>query len=153
MSTNAQESELQNGATIAEPETHPDPNLHDSETAIQPPEPAVDVSDDSTHPRESSETAIQPPASAPHNDSKLPTGESIQSQSNHPTPVVTDADPKLDRTIQSSNTPELRKDEGSRTFTMRELLDELKNGEPNEDSEAERPDGGTPYRSVFCIQI
>lgn len=37
------------------------------------------------------------------------------------------------------------KDEGSRTFTMRELLDELKNGD---DSEPHNPDAATPRRYV-----
>ncbi|RZB45149.1 Protein HLB1 isoform B [Glycine soja] len=61
-------------------------------------------------------------------------------------PAVNDADLR-ETTIHSnetyanpSPTPQLRKDEGSRTFTMRELLNGLKN-----DSEPEREDGNSPY--------
>ncbi|KAL3331587.1 hypothetical protein AABB24_035096 [Solanum stoloniferum] len=62
-----------------------------------------------------------------------------------------DSDPKADEpkgdTVESnetgSNSKQLKKDEGSRTFTMRELLDELKNGDANEDSEAERRESDT----------
>lgn len=64
-----------------------------------------------------------------------------------------DSDPKVDEpkgdTVESnetgSNSKQLKKDEGSRTFTMRELLDELKNGDVNEDSEAERRESDTPH--------
>lgn len=43
-----------------------------------------------------------------------------------------------------SPTPQLRKDEGSRTFTMRELLNGLKN-----DSEPEKEDANSPYRLML----
>lgn len=66
---------------------------------------------------------------------------------------TSDSDPKVDEpkddTVESneteSNSKQLKKDEGSRTFTMRELLDELKSGDANEDSEAERREGDTPH--------
>ncbi|CAN4127134.1 unnamed protein product [Withania somnifera] len=66
---------------------------------------------------------------------------------------TSDTDPKVDElkddSVESntteSNSKQLKKDEGSRTFTMRELLDELKNGDANEDSEAERREGDTPH--------
>lgn len=66
---------------------------------------------------------------------------------------TSDSDPKVDEpkddSVESnateSNSKQLKKDEGSRTFTMRELLDELKNGDANEDSEAERREGDTPH--------
>ncbi|MCD7456915.1 Protein hlb1 [Datura stramonium] len=63
---------------------------------------------------------------------------------------TSDSNPKpKDDTVESneteSNSKQLKKDEGSRTFTMRELLDELKNGDANEDSEAERREGDTPH--------
>lgn len=45
-----------------------------------------------------------------------------------------------------SGQPELKKDEGNRTFTMRELLSELKNEGP--EAEGERPDGSSPHRLV-----
>lgn len=73
--------------------------------------------------------------------------------------VVTDADLKsaqaLDASIHSNDAdntpsgeptsqPQLRKDEGSRTFTMRELLNGLKN-----DSEPDKEDANSPYRFPF----
>ncbi|KAK9275578.1 hypothetical protein L1049_022845 [Liquidambar formosana] len=86
------------------------------------------------------------------------------------TETVTDADPQLDESketaIQSNDAvnsppspvehiagPELRKDQGSRTFTMRELLSELKDDETSEGeyrhttngSEGERRDTSSPY--------
>lgn len=70
---------------------------------------------------------------------------------------VSGSDPKVDEpkddivesNATESNSKQLKKDEeGSRTFTMRELLDELKNGDANEDSEAQRREGDTPHR--FC---
>lgn len=53
--------------------------------------------------------------------------------------VNSDADLK-ETAINSSPHPQLKKDEGSRTFTMRELLHGLKN-----DSEPEREDVSSPY--------
>lgn len=68
---------------------------------------------------------------------------------------VRDLDPKTDESEQGRVESEdaqanskLNKDEGNRTFTMRELLNELKNTGANEDSEADNRDAGTPYRSV-----
>ncbi|KAK7391846.1 hypothetical protein VNO78_20269 [Psophocarpus tetragonolobus] len=61
-------------------------------------------------------------------------------------PAVNDADLKEtkvhsnDTRTNPSPNPQLRKDEGSRTFTMRELLNGLKN-----DSEPEREDANSPY--------
>jgi len=68
-------------------------------------------------------------------------------------PAVNDADLR-ETTVRSnevnanpSPTPQLRKDEGSRTFTMRELLNGLKN-----DSEPEKEDTNSPYRLLlFCL--
>ncbi|KAJ4711809.1 Tetratricopeptide repeat (TPR)-like superfamily protein [Melia azedarach] len=67
-----------------------------------------------------------------------------------------DADPKVEETkdtsIQPPSTgqtanPELRKDEGSRTFTMRELLSELKSEEA-EDSTNDVSQGNTPHQQM-----
>lgn len=71
-------------------------------------------------------------------------------------PVVTGADPNTkeedkESSIQSSDAakpsstdqnarPQLRKDEGNRTFTMRELLTEFKSDED---------ESGSPYRYIF----
>ena len=69
-----------------------------------------------------------------------------------PEPVVIDgADPKADETtsIQSSSEgaarPELKKDEGSRTFTMRELLNGLKNDQANDAAN----ESSSPYSHRF----
>ncbi|KAK3030663.1 hypothetical protein RJ639_035867 [Escallonia herrerae] len=130
MSANGEQSELQNGTVNPEPDTDRDPNLHEPEdTAVQltapppTPEPA-DADGSKLH-----ELAVDEPIQS--NDAKY-------------------ADPKLDeaddRTIQSSGEkPELQKDEGSRTFTMRELLNELKNGDSHDD------DVGTPYRFHLIV--
>lgn len=71
--------------------------------------------------------------------------------------IASDADPKTEEDKESSIQlndasksastgqvvqPELRKDEGNRTFTMRELLSELKSDED---------DAGSPYRYFFLF--
>ncbi|XP_075081505.1 protein HLB1 [Nicotiana tabacum] len=67
-------------------------------------------------------------------------------QSNEMSASNAKVDELKDDTVESeSNSKQLKKDEGSRTFTMRELLDELKNGDANDDSEAERREGDTPH--------
>ncbi|XP_009762641.1 protein HLB1 [Nicotiana sylvestris] len=67
-------------------------------------------------------------------------------QSNEMSDSNAKVDELKDDTVESeSNSKQLKKDEGSRTFTMRELLDELKNGDANDDSEAERREGDTPH--------
>lgn len=69
-------------------------------------------------------------------------------------PPVNDADLKEtainsnDADNNASPQPQLRKDEGSRTFTMRELLHGLKN-----DSEPEKEDASSPYRFTLSLSI
>ena len=79
-----------------------------------------------------------------------------------PLQVVTNvSDPKFDESKGTSipsngienSQPTLRKDEGSRTFTMRELLNGLKGEDGNDsvnESEGEKPDG---YRFVVYLRI
>ncbi|XP_071737446.1 protein HLB1-like [Rutidosis leptorrhynchoides] len=55
---------------------------------------------------------------------------------------VSDKDP----IVESTDNPELQKDEGNRTFTMRELLNELKNGDDSE-SIASATTAATPVYS------
>ncbi|XVF10320.1 hypothetical protein REPUB_Repub07fG0172500 [Reevesia pubescens] len=116
MSETTQESELQNGF-----QPQPEPERPESESKMESqPEP---------------ETQPEP---EPEPETK-------------PEPVVIDADPKLEEdtesSIQSNETTkpasteqiarqELRKDEGNRTFTMTEMLSELKSDED---------DASTPY--------
>ncbi|KAA8525720.1 hypothetical protein F0562_007575 [Nyssa sinensis] len=137
MSANAEDSELQNGL---------------GETQ--------QVTDDADHgPNESKEDSIQSNGvPATDADSKLDEPKDRSTDWNDV--QVTEADPVLDQpkdqaiqSIDAENTysaeqvkqPELPKDQGSRTFTMRELLNELKNGEANEDSEAEGQETNSPY--------
>lgn len=51
-------------------------------------------------------------------------------------------------TNDTESNSKLNKDEGNRTFTMRELLNELKNGGVNEDAESDNREAGIPNRSV-----
>lgn len=80
--------------------------------------------------------------------------------------VVTDVtDPRFEEHKETSvpsngNTensqPALRKDEGSRTFTMRELLNGLKGEDGNDilnESEGERPEGNSGYRFGILLGI
>ena len=48
--------------------------------------------------------------------------------------------------------PELRKDKGSRTFTMRELLNEFKNSEANEDKKEATSQYSLVLESCFWSQ-
>ena len=91
----------------------------------------------------------------PEPESKIESQPEQQSEPEEelkPELVVTDADPKPEKDKESSiqlkeaakpastdqiARPELRKDEGNRTFTMTELLSELKSDED---------DAGSPYR-------
>ncbi|KAI3828755.1 hypothetical protein L1987_02865 [Smallanthus sonchifolius] len=108
MSTKDEKPELQNGDA--------DSDLHEPEgTAIQ-----------STDNIEADSSNIKQP---------------IQSNGNDTAPE--DVDPKSEeevsgkgRPIESKENVQLQKDEGSRTFTMRELLNELKNEDGDEVSEA-----------------
>lgn len=120
MSTIPDEPELQNGVepepkSKSESESEPQPEPKPSEPLPQP------------------ESEPEPEAPEPKPEPE-------------PEPAVTDADPKLNdptpNPIQSNGSdnaakdaqishPELRKDEGSRTFTMRELLHGLKTDEPD----------------------
>ncbi|CAK9169317.1 unnamed protein product [Ilex paraguariensis] len=149
MSTsNTEQSELQNGTSGPQaPASDSDPNPTESkDISIQSnDEPPADS--EASKPDESKDGSTQLTQVQPTNEEELNPGDKpIQSDV---APVVdVDSDPKIDEP-ESNNARELRKDEGSRTFTMRELLNELKNGDGNEDSEADRRDPGTPYRSVF----
>ena len=127
MSATAEEPELQNG--------------HESEPI---PKPEIEPEPSELEPKPVAQTE---PEAEP---------ESVPEQ-----PEATDADPKPEEPKQSSiqsneatgnasvkaPTGELRKDEGSRTFTMRELLSGLKADEADESA----PDATSPYRSVCLI--
>lgn len=138
MSTTAEEPELQNGH---EPEPIPKPEIEPESE----PEPS----------------ALEPkPLAQPEPEAEPAEPESVPEPKPEP-PEAPDADPKPEEPKQSSiqsneavgnasakaPTGELRKDEGSRTFTMRELLSGLKADEVDESG----PDATSPYRSVCLI--
>ncbi|XP_023742380.1 protein HLB1 [Lactuca sativa] len=127
MSTNDQSSELQNGD--ANPQ--PDSELHLPE-----------------------DTAIHSTNNDEGDSSKL--NQPIQSGDNDIAPEGVDPKPQggaeeesdKERTIESKDNAELPKEEGSRTFTMRELLNELKNGdEASEVSEVVATPAAAPRHS------
>ncbi|PSS11244.1 UDP-N-acetylglucosamine--peptide N-acetylglucosaminyltransferase [Actinidia chinensis var. chinensis] len=146
MSANAADSESQNEATEPQPVAD-DADLKPEESIDNAIQSEVEpVTDADTKINEPSDRSIQSdvvPAIVADSEIVGPIDRSIQSNSI----PMTDADPELaeshaqsprsngiDKTEEVQR-PELRKDEGSRTFTMRELLNELKNGETNEDKE------------------
>lgn len=55
---------------------------------------------------------------------------------------------KVENNDAESNS-KLNNGEGNRTFTMRELLNELKNGGANEDAESDNREAGIPQRYVY----
>lgn len=144
MSANTADSESQNGTAQPQPVTDD-----------------VDLAPDTL-----TETTIESidAVQATDIDPKLdePTDPSIQSDDVPATTADSNLDPPIESKEQlvgsngtenttssveeeSSKGPELRKDEGSRTFTMRELLNELKNGEANDDSEVEKQETSSSY--------
>lgn len=123
-----------------------------STTAEQPPPSQNQNGDPTTNPETEpeSQTVLEPevqPEPVPE-----PEAEAEPEFQFRPEPVVIDgADPKVDETtsIQSSSEgtarPELKKDEGSRTFTMRELLNGLKNDQGNDAAN----ESSSPYSHRF----
>lgn len=127
-----------------------------STTAEQPPPSQNENGDPPTNPETEpeSQTVLEPevqPEPVPE-----PEAEPEFQFQFRPEPVVIDgADPKVDETtsIQSSSEgtarPELKKDEGSRTFTMRELLNGLKNDQGNDAAN----ESSSPYSPRFTSHI
>ncbi|MFS7923620.1 putative tetratricopeptide-like helical domain superfamily [Helianthus anomalus] len=120
MSTDDQRSELQNGDANPEPDSDLNTPEH---TTIQ----STDNAEDNSSP--------------------------IQSSDNDKSPQVVDPEPATQvsdtqNPIESKDNEQLQKDEGSRTFTMRELLNELKNGDGDQESQVSAgTDAVTPRRS------
>ncbi|XP_016476714.1 protein HLB1 [Nicotiana tabacum] len=164
MSSTADQPELQKEAEA--PATVTDPG----DTAIRPEEspstgavdPKLDISEEIANESGEVQSSV---AEASKSDEKLaksneasdsdPNVSDVQLNNAEASKLVesnemSDSNAKVDElkddTVESeSNSKQLKKDEGSRTFTMRELLDELKNGDANDDSEAERREGDTPH--------
>ncbi|CAJ2628337.1 protein HLB1 [Trifolium pratense] len=144
---------------MSEPESHnepqPSPPEQESQNGLQPsPEPESQNGPPPAPEPESETETKHEPDSQP--ESEPVATEQVESQAqtelepesgSRPDPEVND-DVDLKETAIHSNDadnnssphPHLKKDEGSRTFTMRELLHGLKN-----DSEHEREDVSSPY--------
>ncbi|BFG32072.1 hypothetical protein CerSpe_183460 [Prunus speciosa] len=140
MSTAPEEPQSQNGL---EPDltTNPKPES-ESEPVAQPeavPEPVPEP-----------EAKLEPVPEPKAKPEPVPEPEAKPELQPEPEAVVTDgADPKVEEVVeaaiqsnnQASAHPELKKDEGSRTFTMRELLGGLKNDQSNDVAN----DSSSPY--------
>lgn len=95
---------------------------------------------------------VEENASLPNQDKSAETEITISDESSSQLGEVPDLDPravesgaaKVETNDAESNS-KLNKDEGNRTFTMRELLNELKNGGANEDAESDNRESGIPY--------
>ncbi|KAA8533917.1 hypothetical protein F0562_031434 [Nyssa sinensis] len=124
--------------------------VEDSELQNEPPaEPQQVADEDANHAsNESKDDAIQ--------SNGVPATDADSKLDDRPTEwsdvQLTDADPGLDepkdRTVQNSDaekTSSVEKDEGSRTVTMGELLNELKNGDRNDNFEADGRETTSPY--------
>ncbi|KAF2298053.1 hypothetical protein GH714_008101 [Hevea brasiliensis] len=113
-----EEPQLQNGAEI-EPERTPEPNPAREPATTSEPEPnlASQPEPDSTA---LAITDVYPNAQEP-TDASIQSNEADKPQSN-----------------DQNARPELRKDEGSRTFTMRELLSESRSAEGDDASSSQR---------------
>ncbi|MFS7923606.1 hypothetical protein Hanom_Chr03g00262661 [Helianthus anomalus] len=121
MSTDDQRPELQNGDANPEPDSDLNTPEH---TTIQ----STDNVEDNSSP--------------------------IQSSDNDKSPQVVDPEPATQvsdtqNPIESKDNEQLQKDEGNRTFTMRELLNELKNGDGDQESQVSAgTDAVTPRRRL-----
>ncbi|XP_031095457.1 protein HLB1 [Ipomoea triloba] len=155
MSSTAQQLESQNGSPESAPAESPAPPLTADSKPAAPSSTEPDPDDATIQPTEPPPVGEEDPEPPEMKDNEIHSGEDepanmepseslIQSDepANHSDPKPDDPE---DRTVQSNvvdGNPKFRKgDEGNRTFTMRELLNELKNG--GEDSEAR--DAGTPH--------
>ncbi|XP_040985658.1 protein HLB1-like isoform X2 [Juglans microcarpa x Juglans regia] len=120
MSATAEESELQNGVETEPSEPEPKP--------VAQPEPETEPAESESVP----EPQLEPPVATdkdPDPDPEELKESSIQSNESD------------NKAANASTERQLRKDEGSRTFTMRELLSGLKGDEPEETG----PDATSPY--------
>lgn len=146
MSTAPEEPQSQNGLE-PDPTTNPKPES-ESEPVAQPeaiPEPVPEP-----------EAKLEPVPEPKAKPEPVPEPEAKPELQPEPEAVVTDgADPNVEEVVeaaiqsnnQASAHPELKKDEGSRTFTMRELLGGLKNDQSNDVAN----DSSSPYSYRFAF--
>lgn len=134
---------------MTEPESQ---NGHEPQPEPKPETEPVSTEQTQTQLDPTSEPASEPEPNPQPESEPVPT-EQTQAQLEPKSESESESDPKVndvdlrETTIHSNDahanpspTPQLRKDEGSRTFTMRELLHGLKN-----DSEPDREDANSPY--------
>ncbi|XAR70119.1 Protein O-GlcNAc transferase [Bertholletia excelsa] len=157
MSANSADSDTQNGTT--------EPPLVTGDADLQPEESKDKEVELNDAPAADSESKMdQPSDRSIESDDNVPATvvdsepgeESLQSNDEPATVVDPGLDRSKDQSVQSNGAervssaeeakrPELKKDEGSRTFTMRELLNELKTGEANDDFEVENQEATSPH--------
>ena len=130
--TTPEEPELQNGVV-------PEPN---SNSELEP-EPQPKPSDPLPQPESQPEQEAPEPKPEPEPEAEI-TDADPNPEDPKPSPIQSNgSENATDKEAQISK-PELRKDEGSRTFTMRELLHGLK---------TEETDATSPYRSAFRLTL
>ncbi|KAF3434197.1 hypothetical protein FNV43_RR25300 [Rhamnella rubrinervis] len=121
MSTTTGESEAQNGVEPeAKPIAEPEPEAKPIAEPEPEPEPAVpEPQPEEAEPKQSEALVsdVDPMPEEPQQTSSIQSNDDASKSPSAP---------------QESAHPELRKDQGSRTFTMRELLNGLKNDQGNE---------------------
>ncbi|XP_075517898.1 protein HLB1 isoform X1 [Primulina tabacum] len=146
MSSNAYPSELQNGRP--DPEASVAPVSSDILVTPEPPSSDPQATD---APAASSDEAIAPPPACDPEATDAPPASEPDPNLANDRPVNTEASPEEEisselsdvdsRAVQSNeatgNEAKLANEEGNRTFTMRELLNELKNGDPDNDDARE----------------
>ncbi|WCJ26633.1 Tetratricopeptide repeat (TPR)-like superfamily protein [Euphorbia peplus] len=130
MSTPSSESELPNGA---EPESNPV-----SESSNPEPAPEEQPSKPETEPENHEEEAKR--------EAESSSSAVVAVTDVDPEPIQTNQAEKVESNGQNGH-PELKKDEGSRTFTMRELLSELKTDE-GEDATTPLSQQSTPHVQI-----
>ncbi|KAF7150203.1 hypothetical protein RHSIM_Rhsim02G0251800 [Rhododendron simsii] len=144
-------SEPQNGSTEPQPVTA-DTDLA-PDTSTEPPTesndaPSTDIDPNLDEPADrpiQSDNAVPTTAADSNLDQLTESNEQLIESNEH---LVGSNGTEIMAAVEeeeSSKGPGLRKDEGSRTFTMRELLDGLKNGEAHEESEGEKQETSSSY--------
>lgn len=130
-------SESEPTITQIQPESEPDPNLH---------QPSYTQIESQENPSPEQETMPESqPTYAPIQSQESPQPELEIEPESQPEPANAGDDSKVgDEATGESTLVEEKKGEVNRTFTMRELLDELKTDEQSED-----PASATSHRSFL----
>ncbi|CAN0908920.1 Protein HLB1 [Linum grandiflorum] len=135
MSTNAEEPEFQDAAEGASPMAAPERMTTDLQEASSEPLPEPEsvlqenpgsVSLEAQVPEPVPEQEADPEPAPPAVTNSDP---KVEDESKEAPPVESTEEPESPSNDQGARPPQLRKDDGNRTFTMRELLTELKTEE------------------------